>query len=143
MSKIDIHENRGQYEVAWFEDGELGAIVGQERRSRTWKQLTAVLTKKIESLKKNKHTDLAFEEFEFLVVELVAAEFIQELALDAYESGSSGIQFRSMGPAMKLLRVARARLKLAKIEWESSAPVPDWATKAIAAGWKAPKGWKP
>lgn len=143
MSKIDIHENRGQYEVAWFEDGELGAIVGQERRSRTLKQLISILKKKIESLKKNKHTDLAFEEFEFLVVELVAAEFIQDLTFDAYENDSSGIQFYSQGHATKLLRAARARLKLAKIEWESSVPVPDWVGKALAAGWKPPKGWKP
>lgn len=25
----------------------------------------------------------------------------------------------------------------------SSKPYPEWAVKALTAGWKAPKGWKP
>jgi len=26
---------------------------------------------------------------------------------------------------------------------EAKTPLPDWAQTALAAGWKAPKGWKP
>jgi hypothetical protein len=36
----------------------------------------------------------------------------------------------------KALRVAKEVLKAKK-------PLPDWALKATAAGWKPPAGWKP
>lgn len=39
---------------------------------------------------------------------------------------------------MAAIRVAKAAI--AAMPWR---PIPEWATKALAAGWKAPKGWKP
>lgn len=41
--------------------------------------------------------------------------------------------------AFASLRVANAALVAA----ESDKPWPDWAQKALAHGWKPPKGWKP
>lgn len=43
-------------------------------------------------------------------------------------------------------RQASAALKVANaalIAAESDKPLPDWAQKALAHGWKPPKGWKP
>jgi len=35
-------------------------------------------------------------------------------------------------------------LKQIKLAWKTQArELPEWAKKALAAGWKAPKGWKP
>ena len=47
--------------------------------------------------------------------------------------------FRTKTAARKALAAANLALHTAElgVEW------PDWATKALAEGWKAPNGWKP
>lgn len=41
--------------------------------------------------------------------------------------------------ASKALAAAKAALTIHR----SAKPWPEWAKQALAAGWKAPKGWKP
>jgi hypothetical protein len=48
-----------------------------------------------------------------------------------------GFYWESKAAAKRALAVANAAIK--SIE----RPLPDWAVKAIASGWKQPKGWKP
>lgn len=50
-----------------------------------------------------------------------------------------GYHWESKARAAVALREANAALKVA----QSKVPLPDWAQKALAAGWKMPKGWKP
>lgn len=55
-------------------------------------------------------------------------------ALNAHEW-----RWYSKSGAAAALRVAKAAVAAAK----SNRPLPEWAQQALAAGWKAPKGWKP
>lgn len=45
--------------------------------------------------------------------------------------------FETQSSATAALRVAKTALKNIDV------PMPSWATQALAAGWKPPKGWKP
>lgn len=47
-------------------------------------------------------------------------------------------EWERLEDAKAALRVARAAVKD-----KSGKPLPEWAVKALAAGWKAPKGWSP
>lgn len=38
---------------------------------------------------------------------------------------------------------AEAALRVAKQAMKADRPMPDWAVKAAAEGWKPPKGWRP
>lgn len=55
------------------------------------------------------------------------------------EVAHSGYKWATTSEATKALRAANAALKVA----QSKVSVPGWAQKALAAGWKMPKGWKP
>ena len=55
------------------------------------------------------------------------------------EIDNIGLRWESKARAQEALVSARAALKAAR----SSKPYPEWAIKALAAGWKAPKGWVP
>lgn len=50
-----------------------------------------------------------------------------------------GFYWESESAAKKAKTAVNAAIKAA----EKDTPLPDWAVKALAAGWKAPKGWKP
>lgn len=50
----------------------------------------------------------------------------------------SGFYWETRGEAQGALRIVKAAIA-AGVE----RPMPDWANKALAAGWKAPKGWRP
>lgn len=50
-----------------------------------------------------------------------------------------GFVFNTERTARKVLAVVNAAMLAAA----ANKPLPDWAQKAIAAGWKAPKGWTP
>lgn len=52
---------------------------------------------------------------------------------------SSGYFWETKAQATTALRAANAALKVAR----SKIPLPEWAKRALAAGWKMPKGWKP
>jgi hypothetical protein len=52
-----------------------------------------------------------------------------------YKQGSFGAYWESEKEARAALRIAKEALK-------QDRPMPEWATTALAAGWKPPKGWK-
>ncbi len=54
------------------------------------------------------------------------------------ERDLNGYHWPTKAKAEAALRAINAALKN-----DTGAPMPDWAVKASAAGWKAPKGWKP
>lgn len=114
-SKIDIFEERYSYGLAWYdEDGE-GLRFGDDPEMER-----APSPPKDPELAEHWHAYQAAK----------AAPGCEEGRFLAWESRSQ---------AMAACRAARAAVKLAA----SNKPLPEWAKKAIAAGWKAPKGWKP
>lgn len=55
---------------------------------------------------------------------------------------SAGVQFDSIGAYWESKSAAQAALRIAKEALKQERPMPDWALKALEAGWKPPKGWK-
>lgn len=51
------------------------------------------------------------------------------------EQDFKGFYFESKPAAQKALNVAKQAMK-------QDRPLPEWAQKALAEGWKPPKGWK-
>lgn len=61
----------------------------------------------------------------------------------AAESGAATPR-RCYGFRWETRSQATAVLRQIKEAWRHrERPLPDWAKQALAAGWKAPKGWKP
>jgi len=54
-----------------------------------------------------------------------------------------GVQRDSFGFYWETNKEVRAALTLARAALKHDRPMPEWAKTALAAGWKAPKGWKP
>lgn len=134
-AQLDIdgtYDSRG-YFVAWYENGEEGAWVGQEGR-RPDKELAA-------ELKAAKDSN-DFETFEFYSVE-IAAKAWRLKSPDEFGRDDGGYVLGTHAAAEKFLRAMRAVVKAARAEYKSGVAWPDWALKASAAGWKPPKGWKP
>ena len=50
-----------------------------------------------------------------------------------------GFYWKSKAGVQAAMRIVKAALKAG----QDARPLPGWAKQAIAAGWKAPKGWKP
>jgi hypothetical protein len=48
-------------------------------------------------------------------------------------------RWAELSAARKALRVAKEAVRL----YAANRPMPEWAIKAMAEGWKAPNGWKP
>lgn len=71
------------------------------------------------------------EDYECWLSERVA----YEIAADAYVPGRGVYLWDSRTEASRVLRVINERLKQPR-------DLPDWAKKALAEGWKPPKGWQ-
>lgn len=91
---------------------------------------------------KQVRTEEGQEEFETISAELAAVKWFRENP-DAASQGTFHLEFESSSEAKKLLKTVCAAVESARKEYDGAAPVPDWAQKAFAAGFKAPKGWKP
>lgn len=57
-------------------------------------------------------------------------------------STTAGVERDLNGFFWESTRDARAALRVAKEALKQERPMPEWATKALAEGWKPPKGWK-
>jgi hypothetical protein len=112
--------------IAWYDDGEEGATVGQEC-SDSVVELQARLAKERER-----------ETQEYLRVEIAALSHATEAGADYFEIDRTKGEIRAMSTSRQkeLLRVCKAAAK-------APGAMPEWAVKATAAGWKPPKGWKP
>ncbi len=60
-------------------------------------------------------------------------------ALNTGELDTVGLYWYTRSGASKALAAAKAALTVHR----SAKPWPEWAKQALAAGWKAPKGWQP
>ncbi len=58
--------------------------------------------------------------------------------LAGIQRDARGFFWETDAAAKSALRVAKAAIKAGV-----DRPLPDWAQQALAAGWTAPKGWKP
>ncbi len=105
---------RGQWRIAWIFDGDDGATLGDD-----------VYTDR--DLAKAKP-----EDWDHVAATLTASK------TEGVERDQGGYYWESESNAKKAYRVVRAVLKD-----KSKKPWPEWATKAVANGWKPPKGWKP
>jgi hypothetical protein len=69
-----------------------------------------------------------------------ATEAARIATLQTFSVGYLGrLEWESVSAVKKALRAARAAVKA----WRAELPMPDWALKATAEGWKPPKGWRP
>ena len=109
-----LEEARGRFYLCWQYPEDTGGVLGQDPSDGEG------------SCPDDKDQD-AWEHW----VASKAIRSCKEVQRDPY-----GFYFESEALAKKALRVAKAALKADK-------PIPEWAEKALAAGWKPPKGWKP
>lgn len=113
--KLAIIEDGYTYRICWVVDGEEGAWLGDYLRHY---------------LQHNSSMDGTNEH-------RIATEAANQAG--GCEIDNLGLLWESKARAQEALVSARAALKAAR----SSKPYPEWAIKALAAGWKAPKGWVP
>lgn len=155
MSKdklIEIEEGGG-WVVAWLvtlEGGggeeDVGAWLGDYgTRSRGFSHLDARVDARIETAK----TESDFDELEQDVASRAAEGALKLEHPDSYDRISGGLVFHRRSVATKVRRAATAAVKglrakaKAVLKATPEATWPLWAITAKAAGWKAPKGWKP
>lgn len=116
-SYLGIDEQDGAYRIAWFipEDGEFGAYVGD-------RDLSEEMGSGTDEDKKSM--------WEVMTADAAAKPF-------SCGKNSYGYEFENEKQAKLALLAANTSLLT------GGAPMPEWATKAMAAGWKPPHGWKP
>lgn len=71
--------------------------------------------------------------------EHMAATNAARAVRDPEETSGGGLCWHTATDAKAALRVAKAAVKALR----ECKPWPEWATTALAAGWKPPKGWAP
>ncbi len=112
---IDIQD--GAHRLAWYlpEEADVGAYVGE-------RQLNDAPGETDEERKAR---------WEIMTADAAAKPF------SCGVSSSYGYEFETRKQAQLALLAANESLL------NGGAPMPQWATAALAAGWKPPKGWKP
>lgn len=134
--------------IYWYQDGDEGAALGQSMKPPETidyliTRLEVSCTKALAARKKT-NTQEAFEEYDYFCVELATAQLIRDRGWSYSEiARRDSWVFGSMARARDVLANANAARRAAAVTWASEKPMPEWAVKALAAGWKAPKGWKP
>lgn len=112
--KVAESRRRDEFVLTWFCDGEEGGSIG-DRGEKAGKG--------------QEPTDR--EVWETWIAERIAAETA---------SGRIG----RLEYYWESHKAAATALRTIKEAWKHrERPLPEWARQAIAAGWKAPKGWKP
>jgi len=137
--KLAIFEGGHCLHVSWCDkglDGE-GAWVGQDH-AVTPKELERRLNRA-----KSDRTDDGWSDYEYVAVELAAQRWVAANTGAVVIRATCGFEFESVSDVKRFLAAMRAAVKSAKSEYDSGVPWPEWAKQAQAAGWKAPKGWKP
>lgn len=114
--RLVIVERDYRFRIGWYlaDEGDIGAVLGEGRR------YTA------RNLKAARGADR-----EHILAELAAAK-------TSGVERHAGFYWHTRADATAALRSINLALKM-----DGGAPWPEWAQKAHAAGWKAPKGWKP
>jgi hypothetical protein len=105
----------GEWRIAWVFEDDVGGLLGQSREDGLGPAPSGI------------------DDWE----QWAACKAI----LDAYpdvERDRESFIWSTESSAKKALRIAKASLKGGQEK-----PMPEWALKALANGWKPPKGWKP
>lgn len=132
--KLGIFEDRYESYVAWNDDGEPGAWIGQDGKT----PVAALKSRQVEAKKSRD-----FDDYEYLAVEIAAQDWVKNKGEDYVSSSGCGYSFQTEGQARTFIAAMRAAMKVARAEYDTDVPWPEWAKQATAAGWKSPKGWKP
>lgn len=114
-AELGLDEDRLGWSIIWVIDGDIGGTLGEDI-----------------------YTDQQLAKAKFDDWEHIAATIAVSKTEGVERLGSHGYYWETKGDAMKALRAAKAAIKD-----KSKKPWPEWATKAVANGWKPPKGWKP
>ena len=119
IPKIDIFETRTGYVIRWIIDGDDGGDIGEGQQPD-----------EIPTANEMGERDswIAHQ----------AAKPFAESGKAKYE----GFTFESASKATAAVRAIRAAFR-ADLAAQQGAPWPQWAITAKAAGWTAPRGWKP
>lgn len=113
----------------WLDDGDdYGASIG-EQQGRGWEKF-------LEGCREDRLSLL--DARTWWECERIAAED----AANGYALKGSSFVWDSRNRAEKCLRDARRFAKI-YVESDGAKAWPEWAQKALAAGWKPPRGWKP
>lgn len=112
----DREECHWKHRLSWYipEDEDIGGSLGDEQYTED--DLTKVDASDVDC-----------------VVAYLAAS-----KLDTVQRDHSGFYWETRSQAVAALRIVKAAIA-AGVDRQ----MPDWAQKALAAGWKAPKGWRP
>jgi hypothetical protein len=134
---LAIVEHGTRYAVAWREGGEECAWVGESASTDT-QRLTELLC----LAKKDRRSD-GREDYEYLSVELAARAWLAAHPDVFVCTDASGYVFDFREDACAFLRAMRAAARAARQAYDVGREWPEWATKALAAGWRPPHGWRP
>lgn len=105
-----------EWRIGWFFADDNGSVLGDCGKSYTTAQLAA-----------------AKPDERYHIIATMTAK-----TCPGVERDRNGFYWTSRKAAAGALRVIKAAIKA-----DGGAPWPAWTKEAIAAGWKAPKGWKP
>ena len=132
LGVFQAHTRPFGYYVAWvLEDGDAGGSFGGTANPDTSFQ------KAKEQALKDRH----YNDFEDACLELYARSYAaNNSAITVRESFA--LHFESQSQAKKLLTAMNAARKKIRAEFDG-VEWPEWTKAALAAGWKAPMGWKP
>lgn len=129
MSKLVVMDERDGFMLAWADDdGEAGAYVGQDAMT---------LPEKMEAQLAKAKAERRLDDIEYWTVEIAARN--PNLPATARRLG---YVCDSRSAVNRFAAHLRAAVKAARAEFKTGRPPEDWETKARAAGWKPPKGWK-
>lgn len=131
--KLCLFEGLHDWHVAWWDEGDEGAWLGQEHK---------LPFSALQERRQKEKQARDWLEFEYLSVELAAREWFVKQRPAAVAALMEGYSIDQRRDAVALLAVARAAAKAARLEFDDIV-WPDWALQAQAAGWKPPKNWKP
>lgn len=113
---FDTRRYDDRHRIGWDFDGEEGGVLGDGHKKFTASDLAKATS----------------EDRDHILATMTAA------ACPGVERDNDGFYWTSRKAAAGALRVIKAAIKA-----DGGAPWPAWTKEAIAAGWKAPKGWKP
>lgn len=112
-AKLVVHEDDWKFRLAWEFEDDIGGTICDEAEYKKYSE-------------ENQPEDR--ETWECWIASTIAKQ-------SAAEHDSFGFYWKSLSDARKVLNQIKLRFK-------QDRPLPEWAKTALAAGWKAPKGWK-
>lgn len=110
---VDYNDRTTLYRIRWYEDGDYGGYIGQ-------------------SISDGAGSDAPLDRGDW-----------EWWAASRACLNSTGWARDNLSIYWDSARLANAALKAVNLALEGERERPKWAAQALAAGWKAPKGWKP